>query len=168
MAFKDFIHNIGTFFSDLFNGAQRAWDHLEPEVQNAMIHGSAIMDIINNNIAVEAPVVIGLFKSKFPDLTQEQLTAGIAAISKALNIAEGIDTADLVALVKNLQAYIATLQGDTWANISGTIAKALAIFFAPAGTRFAMIAALMEFCYQRFIRHNNAASLHEYKMARAA
>ena len=155
MSLQTFLSKIGDFFSGLFNSAKKTWAKLSPEVQNAMLHGSGIIDIINNNVDKVPSFVIALIQSKYPDITTDKIHAGLKGIADALHIAEGVNDGDLEALISNIQKYLASLNGKIWANISGTLAKAIAAFLAPPETKFAAISSLMEFVYQTFIKKQN-------------
>ena len=149
---KKLLAKIGQFFSGLFNGATKTWNKLEPQVKNAILHGSAIVEVINTNLDKAPDFVFDLIQKKFPDIDKEKLHTGLHQISGALGIAEDISSPDVLTLIQNLQIYLSGLKGKVWANISGTIAKALAAALAPPDTKFAAISALMEFVYHSFIK----------------
>lgn len=152
--FQKLFAVIGHFFGDLFNGAAKAWRKLSPEVQNSLLHGSAIVKAINDNINSTPDFILDFVRSKFPDLSLNALKTGLQKVTEGLNVAEGINTDDLQAMIKAIQGYLATKKGTTWAAISHTIGSLFAIGVAPAGTKFALISSLLEFVYHRFIKHD--------------
>jgi hypothetical protein len=156
--FKKLFSKIGSFFSDLFNGAAKAWHKLSPEVQNSLLHGSAIVKAINDNINATPDFILDIVQKKFPNLPLDKIKAGLQKVAEGLNVAEGINTDDLLALIKALQDYLATKtkNGTTWAAISHTIASIFAIAVAPKGTKFAVVSSLLEYVYHRFIKHDQA------------
>lgn len=149
---KNLLNKIGHFFSDLFNAAEKTWHKLEPAVQDALLHGSAIVKAINDNISATPDFILQFLQKKWPELSEDKIKSGLAAVTNALNIAEGINTDDLPSLIKALQEYLAKQKGKIWAGISHTIASIFAITVAPAGTKFATISSLLEYVYHRFIK----------------
>ena len=60
MAFFDFLH----IFTDLFNSIEKAWNKLEPEVQSALIKGSGVISVINQNLQSTPQEVFDLIEKK--------------------------------------------------------------------------------------------------------
>jgi hypothetical protein len=143
---------IGSLFTGLFNEAHRVWKKLSPEIQAAMLHGSAIVDVINKNIDAAPAFIIELLQKKFPDLTLEKLHSGLNEVAKGLNIAETVNNDELGTLIEKLQVYLNSLNDGVWAGISHTIASIFAVITVPAGTKFATISSLMEYVYHHFIK----------------
>ena len=71
---------------------------------------------------------------------------------EGLTIAEGVNTDDLEAMIKNLQTYLAGLKGHTWEKISHTLSLGISVALAPGGTKLAAIVTLMEYVYQDLIK----------------
>ncbi len=147
MSFFDFH-----WFTDLFNSAQKAWDKLEPQVQTALVHGSGVINVVNENLQKTPDEVFALITQKYPDLTKENLTAGLSKISNSFAIAEGVDNPDLLTLIENLQKYLSGLQGSFWQAASSTIAQLLAIALAPGETPFAKVVQLIEFVFRKKVK----------------
>lgn len=72
--------------------------------------------------------------NKFPDINEQQLEAGLYAFANGfkLNPVEN----NLNDTIAKLQAYISSFQGNTWNAITRGAAEVLAVFLAPAGTKF--------------------------------
>lgn len=145
------IAKIGDFFEGLFNAAQKAWNKLNPEVQEAMEKGSEILAIINKNVT-EAPEFVIDIIEKTTGVDREKLLWGLNKVSEGLNVAEAIEAESLEDTIKNLQVYLESLQGGIWAGISSFSAKLLAFAFAPEGTKWATLEALMEFTYHKIVK----------------
>lgn len=143
---------IGTIFTGLFGSAKKTWKKLSPEVQNAMLHGSQVVETINSNIDASPAFIIELLAKKFPDLTKEKLHEGLGKVAVALKLAQEMNSDDLLTLIQTLQTYLGSLKGKVWAAISHSIASVFAIVVAPAATKFAAISSLMEFVYHTFIK----------------
>ncbi len=150
MFLDKFLSKIGDVFSSLFNSAKKTWVKLSPEVQNAMLHGSAVFAAINKFRDAAPDFIIDFLTKKYPDLPVEKLFDGLTKVSLALNIAEGINSPDLETTIKNLQAYFASKKDDgkIWATLSHAAASILAVILAPAGTKVAVVISLIEYVFQ--------------------
>lgn len=152
MSLKTFISKIGNFFTNLFSNAAKVWKKLSPELQASMLHGSAIIAAVNDNIDKAPTFVIEILQKKFPDLSVEKIKLALKAAAQGLSIAEGVNSDDLESSIKNLQVYLSGLKGATWAKISHTLSAGIAIALAPAGTKLAAIVSLLEYVYQDLIK----------------
>ncbi len=155
MFLDNFFKAIGHFFEGLFNAAQKTWNKLSPEIQQAMLHGSGIIATINDNVDKAPQFVFDLIQTKFPDLTKEKIEEVLKKGAEGLAIAEGINDTDVLTVIQRLQTYLSGLQGKTWARISQTLSLAIAAVLAPGATKFATFASLIEFVYQTFIKKHD-------------
>lgn len=154
MAFlKSFLGKVGSFFSSLFNAAQRTWNQLPSEVKTGILHGSGIVNILNDNIDKTPEEVVKLIETAYPDLTPTSLNSALANLMHGLNL-ELITEDTLESIVEKLMDYLRPLEGKLWAAISNTVASILSVFLAPPETKVATITSLMEFAYQRYIKRN--------------
>ncbi len=126
---KKLFEKIGQFFKSLFNGAQRTWDKLSPEVKAALEHGSGIVAIVNKNIDAIPDVILAEIQKKYPDLSIDKLKEGLDAVSSALNLV--IDP-DIIVTIQNIQKYLGERKGRVWALASDTVAKVVSVFLHPA------------------------------------
>jgi hypothetical protein len=152
MSLKTIISKIGEVFTNLFSSAEHAWKHLSPEIQNAMLHGSGILAIINSNINKTPAFVQDLILKKFPGLTVEKLKEVIKKGSEGLTIAEHVNSDDLLVMIENLQKYLGGLKGQAWAKISHFFGLGMAVFLAPPATKVAAIASLLEAFYHLVVK----------------
>lgn len=146
------LAKIGQFFEGLFNAAAKTYNAQSQEVQDALKDGSEILDIINRNVTEAPEFVIDLIQKAFPALTREVLLNGLKEVAKGINQADAIAADTLEDTVKNLQAYLESLEGKFWAGVSELSAKLLAVFFAPAGTKWVTISSLMEYVYHKLVK----------------
>lgn len=149
MAFFDFLH----IFTDLFNSIEKAWNKLDPEVQAALIKGSTVVNIINENLQATPDSVFDLIQKKFPDVTKDKLSAALANVTDKLKVAQDTANPDLLTTIKNLQTYFAGFQGKFWEGTASTASQLLSIALAPDETPFAKVAAFIEFVYRRKIKN---------------
>lgn len=146
------LAKIGQFFEGLFNAAAKTYNAQSQEVQDALKDGSEILDIINRNVTEAPEFVIDMIQKAFPSLTREKLLEGLSAVAKGINHADAIAADTLEDTIKNLQEYLESLEGTFWAGVTELSAKILAIFFAPAGTKWVTISSLMEYVYQKLVK----------------
>lgn len=139
-------------FGGLFSAAQKTWNKISPELQKAMLHGSGIISIINTNVDASPDFIVELIQKKFPDLTKESIHESLLKATEGLAIAGSLNNPDLGTTIQLIQGYLSGLKGKVWANISQTLAKGIAAFLAPSGTKFAAISSLIEFVFQTFIK----------------
>lgn len=152
MSLKIFLKKIGLFFEGLFNAAAKAYNELAPEVQAALVKGSEILNIINDNLDKHASVIVALIQTKFPDVDLVDLETGLKKVSDGLNIADKIVDDTLESTIDNLIVYLDSKDGVDWASVASFAAKLLSAAFAPDGTKWAIFESLMEFVYQKFIK----------------
>ncbi len=147
MGLFSFLH----IFADLFNSANKAWHKLEPEIQTALLKGSGIIHIVNENLEGSPMYVVELIGQKL-GLKEDEIKKALDHASSIIGIAQGIDSPDLETTMKNLQAYLKTKQGNVWQTASSILAQILSVALAPAGTEFPKIVLLVEYVYNRFIK----------------
>lgn len=146
---------IGSIFTGIFTSAKKTWKHLSPEVQAALIHGSAVVDTINKNLSGSPDFIIELLRQKYPDLTREKLEDGLNKVATSLKLIEEGNSDDLETVIKNIQVYLGAQKGKIWAAISHSIASIFAIVTAPSETKFAAVSSLLEFVYHSFIKKDD-------------
>lgn len=144
---------IGHLFTSLFNSSKSAWEKLSPQIQSAMLHGSGILNIINQNYNAVPADVIATIQAAFPDLELISIHAGLQQVAKGLNVAEGLNSSDLPTLITGLQNYFKAQEGETWSAILSGAANLLSLALSPTGTPFEIIATLGQFVYSNFIKH---------------
>ncbi|MGN6213680.1 hypothetical protein [Parafilimonas sp.] len=148
MAFFDFLH----IFTDLFNAAEKAWKKLEPTVQDALLDGSGIINVISQNLEATPEELFELIQKKFPNISKEKLAEGLNKVSDGFKLSQDIETPDLLTTVKNLQTYFSGLHGKFWESATSIAAQVLSTIFSPDDTPFGKISTLIEFVYRKKIK----------------
>jgi hypothetical protein len=97
MAFFDFLH----IFTDLFDSVAKAWNKLEPKVQDALVKGSGIMNVINTNLQATPDEVFDLIQKKFLMLQKKTLQKPLGKVTDKLKVAQDIEDPDLFTTLKN-------------------------------------------------------------------
>lgn len=141
---------FGGIFSHVLSGAEKTFEQLPDAVKDSLIHGSGIIDIINAMLDNTAAEIIAAIQEKYPDVDIKALEAGLFTIAHGFNLLPEANNLDDV--ISKLQAYLKSLKGVVWADISHSASLLLAIILAPAGTKFGAIANLIEYVYQTFIK----------------
>jgi hypothetical protein len=153
-----FLTKVPALFVNLFNAAKRAWKKLAPVVQQAIIHGSAIISYINKYLLASPPGIVQALLARYPALTIDNIRTGLNKVAMALNIAKDINSDDLDTLILNIQGYLAShksedkTQNKFWALISHTAATVISVFLAPVETKVGSVVSLMEYGYHEFVK----------------
>lgn len=147
-----FFKKIGEIFASLAKGAEKVWDKTEPEIQQALLKGSGIVDVINKYINETPEFIFEILKQKFPDFSEEKIQEILGEVYKNLNLAKDGIVPDLNQTIQNIADYIKQHTGSKWAKISEEIANGIALFLAPSGTAWNKIGTIMWWVYQTFIK----------------
>lgn len=148
MGFFDFLH----IFTDLFNSVEKAWNKLDPKIQDALVHGSGIIGIINQNLEATPDVVFDLIQKKFPDISKEKLQTALGEVTDKLKVAQDTANPDLLTTIKNLQTFFTGFHGRFWEGTASTASQLLSIALSPDDTPFAKIAMFIEYVYRKKIK----------------
>jgi hypothetical protein len=141
-----FLDKIGHFFTGLFNAAKRAYNKLSPEQQDALVHGTGLISLINSMAESTAEQIRAAITLQFPNLDEAKLEAGLFQIANQFGLAPtNIDEA-----IEAIKTKLAGLTGKFWAIASHNAASIFAVFAAPIGTKVAAIVSLIEYAYQKF------------------
>ena len=152
MSLKTFIEKIGHAFKVLFANISKEYKKLQPEVQVALKDGAGIIAFINDNIGL-IPTLLkqGILKA-FPHLTSAELDKALLVAAKDINLLIDIAAPTGEQALEAIQKHLKEATGVNWAKASDTLAKAIAIFRAPAGTKASVIFSFLVFVYQTFFK----------------
>lgn len=146
------FRKLGEIFVSLAKGAQKVWEKTQPEIQQALLKGSGIVDVVNKYINEKPDFIIEILKQRFPEFTDEKIKAIFDEVYKNLNLAKDGIVPDLNQTVQNVADYIKQHTGSKWAKVSEEIANGIALFLAPEGTAWNKINTIMWWVYQTFIK----------------
>lgn len=141
---------FGSIFKHVMEGAEKTFNELPKETQDVLLHGSGVMEFINTQVDALPEDVEAAILEKFPDLNMDSLKVGLLAVAKGFKL--DVDENSLHDIVSKIQAYLKSLEGNVWNAIVNGAANIIAVFLAPAGTKFGAIASLMEYVYQTFFK----------------
>lgn len=145
---ESIVSVFGSIFHHVMAGAEKTFNDLPPEIKAALIHGSGVLDLINQMINNTPDEIRAAIKEKFPDINEADLESGLFTIAHGFNLLPQENNINDV--IAKLQEYLKGLQGNVWDGIMNGAAQMLAILLAPAGTKFGAIASLMEYVYQTY------------------
>jgi hypothetical protein len=153
MSLKTFFAKIGAWFKGLFSAAEKAWDKISPALQDAFLKGSGIVAEINKYAGETPDIVYAALEAKYPDLTKEQIAEALAKAANVLNVGgDAAASPDIYDVLTKIQAQLDKTEGKDWAKKSSMIAKIIAHFFAPEGTKSSIFELLMEFVFQKLVK----------------
>lgn len=148
--FGKILAAIGGIFVGLFKSAKKTFEQLTPEQQEALKNGSGIIALINTELGKTPAEVRASIKEQFPNLDEATLETSLFQIAHAFNLTPKVG--NLEDCIYLLQTYLSLQKGNTWDGITHAAASLLAIFLAPAGTKFAAVSSLIEYVYQHFFK----------------
>ena len=148
----DLIKKIGDWFVSLTAGAEKVWEHTEPEIKDALLKASGIVDVINKYASQPPAFILEMILTKFPDLPVGKIQEIVAEVAKDLKLADTAVQEDILVTIDNIKVYLAAHSGSKWARISENVANIIAMFLAPAGTPWNKIGTIMWWVYQTFIK----------------
>lgn len=146
------FNELKDFIGGLFDAAAKAWHKTEPEIQQALIQGSSIINIVRNALDVVPAEVYSLIQKAFPTLSEDKLKTALETLAGVFQIKVEDSLPDTLG---NIQAYLKehAASGDTLADgILSTSAQILSIAFAPDQTVMAKINLLIEYVYREFVK----------------
>jgi hypothetical protein len=144
----DIVSLFGSIFHSVLNGAEKTYNNLPQATKDALLHGSGVMAFITQEVGMLPSEIRTGILAKFPDLNEAELEAGLYAVANGLKLNPTQNNLDDT--IAKLQTYINSFQGNTWNSVVQGAAEVLAVFLAPAGTKFGAIASLIEYIYQTF------------------
>jgi len=152
MSLKTFIEKIGHAFHSLFASIQQEYHKLQPAVQIALKDGAGIVAFINDNSGL-VPTLLkeGILKA-FPHVTEAELDKALLVAAKDINLLIDVVAPTGDEVLAAIQKHLKEATGVNWAKASDTLAKAIAIFRAPAGTQASVIFSFLVFVYQTFVK----------------
>lgn len=157
MSLKTFIAKIGQIFHNLFTNIEHEYEKLQPEIQTALKSAVGIVAFINDNGGFIPTLLKGAISKAFPHLTEAEIDQALITAAKDVNLLLDIaQPTGLEALVA-IQKHLKEATGTGWAKASDTFAKAMAIVFAPAGTKASVIFQFIVTVYQLFFKKVKSA-----------
>lgn len=147
---QDIVGLFGSIFSHVLKGAEKTYNDLPEETQDALLHGSGVIAFITKEAEAAPGSVAQGILAEYPDLNIDSLTKGLLLVAQAFKL--DVDENSIDDIIAKLQAYLASLQGDLWDIIVQGAANILAVFLAPKGTKVGVITTLMEYVYQTFLK----------------
>lgn len=155
---KTFLTKVEVDVEGLFNEAKAEYLKLAPKVQAASAAASGIIAILNKDVNTVPDQVWALIETKYPDVTKDTVTAFLV---KANNVVNGANTLSANATFEEalaaLNAYLQTLQGNTWITIIKAIV-AIGVDIITPGTIIQKVELIIEYIYQNLVKPHLAVA----------
>lgn len=143
--------HLERFVNKIFKGSKTLWEKLSPEVQEALIKSSSVVAVINSIIDQTPSFILDVILNKV-GISKEKLHEILVQVANVLNIAKDENDSDIVVLLGNVKDKLASLDGGDWEGYSETLANFIALYNTPQETTFSVIASVMKFVYESFVR----------------
>lgn len=145
---------LASVFTSLFNASKAAYEKLTPEQQLALQQGSDFVEVIKGMASATPAEIRAALQAKFPNLNEAELEAGMFKVANAFGFKPTTLDEAIAVVVDHIKDP--SHNSDVLEVIFHTAASAFAFFVAPPGTKFTIVASLMEWFYQHFVKKSTA------------
>lgn len=144
--FKNFLGADAKVADALENG----WDSLDVELQNALIHGADIVNLISSDFDKVPAEIIAIIKEKYPDLDLDKVKEILQKIQFDITGLQTATEGSLADVILNMQAYFKGLGGKL-PRILSQVAQTIASLLSPTSA-FGKIVTYIEMAYRLFVK----------------
>lgn len=113
--------SLGSFFKSveqdvvhIFVSSSTSYDNLLKEEQDAATWVSGSLAIINQNLTVDAPLLIPIIQSKFPNVTLATIEATYVALTAKIATFQSNLPTTLADAITAIQGYLLPKSGNDW------------------------------------------------------
>jgi hypothetical protein len=148
--FGKILAAIGHLFTNLMKEAEHVYEQQPLDVQLSLQNGSAVIAVITAMSGQAGSAIRAAIINKFPSIDEVALEKNFfqlldnLGLSKAKDLDEAFEIFD-----KYLQSKA---QGKIWEWATFSASGILALLFAPAGTKFAVVSQLLEAVYHKIVK----------------
>lgn len=146
MSIFSFLVNL---FNALFKATKRAWEHLPKSVQDAILSGSGVFNILGQFIGQDPKLTIATIQANFPTLDLNELYAGLSAVARLRGLSV---PPTLEGLIPILQDHLQKLDTKDWARTISGNAQVLADVLSGSETPFEAIVTVIQWVYTNKIK----------------
>ena len=146
MSIWSFLANL---FNSLFNATKNAWNHLPSNVQQGIVNGSGIFNIISQYIGQDPKLTIATIQANYPQEDLGQLYTALSAVAKTYGLTIPGTLEDLIV---TLQGYIKNLDNNEWARVLSGAAQILADVLTGSSTPFEIIVTVIQWVYTNIVK----------------
>jgi hypothetical protein len=143
---------LAHLFNSLFNATRDAWNKLPKNIQDGLLNGSGILNIINQYADQDPKLVIATIQANYPNENLDLIYTGLVAVAKSFNLIPGAVPATLEEVVALIQAHLKSVEATVWPAIIQAAAGVLATILSGSGTPFEIISTLLQFVYTNFVK----------------
>lgn len=140
---------LSKLFSDLFSATHKAWDDLPKNVQDGLLNGSGILNILNQFTGQDPKLTIATIQANYPDENLDAIYGGLSAVAKSFNLQIPATLEDLVVVI---QTHLKSIDATIWPAVISAAASILATILSGTGTPFEIVASLLQFVYTNFVK----------------
>jgi hypothetical protein len=130
--------------------AENLYQNLLKEEQNAATWVSGTLAIINQNITIDAPLLVPIIKSVFPNVDAATIESTFVALASKVTQVQGQVPTTLEGAITEIQQYLIPKKGNDWIiAVQGLFS--LAVTIVSPVTPVQKIVAVAEYVYQDII-----------------
>lgn len=156
--FTRIISTVETDVTELFNAAKAEYEKLAPEVKAAAAAASGVIAILNKDVAAVPADVWALIELKYPNVDQLTVTAFLVKANNVVNGANALaSNATFADALQAINAYLQTLQGNTWITVIKAIV-AIGVDIIVPGTIIQKVEMIGEYIYQNIVKPHLAVA----------
>lgn len=149
-----FLKHLWDLFSGLFvsleHATKKVYDALPKADQDALIHGSGFLAVVNTMLDAAPEEVETSLQNHFPDIEVKSLETKVYDLCKSLGLTSDGSFHD--SIVK-LQGYLKNLaNGNIWSGITTGLSLALALLFGDASAKASVYSQLIGYVYKFIVR----------------
>lgn len=153
--FGKLLAAIGGIFKPAFKGAEKAYNELTPEQQQALKDGSGMIDFINKRLDTLPGNLRAELIAQFPNQDIAKIEKTAFDVGEAFGLIKAGEASSLEDLIIKLQAFLKAKKekgGKFWAHASFSLASLFAILFGPPEAKVSVVTSLLEYVYHKFIK----------------
>lgn len=145
---------LAFIFGSFTRSAVDLFNKQPTDIKDALIRGSAIVDIINQNINLTPTQILSKIIDRFgPDLTNEDLCNALSYACNQLNISTDEINENAISLIRLIQSILFVKGGSTWAAVSSFVAKLISFALSKdVNKKWSIFELLMQTVYDKFVK----------------
>lgn len=144
---SQFFQKVGQDIAGVFGSSNALYNKLSTDEQVAAAGISGAIAIINQNITVDAPLLIPIIQSKFPNVTLDTLTKTLTQLAATVTTAMPATLADAITAI---QVHLIPKQGNDWIVAVQGLVSLGATIVSPI-TPVQKFIAIAEYVYQDIV-----------------
>lgn len=141
------VQRFGIWVKDEFSAAETVYDKLTVDEKQAATWAYGVIAVVNANVDKDAALIIPIIQLKYPTLSLDVIHGFIDTVLNDIKVVQANVPVTLEDAINALAAYLKTLNGSAWEQISQGLGNLLAIAFSPT-TPIQKFISVAELVYQ--------------------